>query len=399
MAEHIMVTMLKALVKGKLGIGELSGKERFMLAQVGLPDRVPTLLAATNIEPVDVDKDYNYIKLSKSVQANLDLFDQVYNRINADQIIAPGWLGFMGFGATEVGTRYKIPEHRVPYPVEYPIKEYKDLDDLRLPEEASGYYKMYLELTQEAQERYSDMLITIALEGPWNLAMLLRGDHKLPLDMRIHKDYYESEDEQRRKKILQRGDPDFFPTLMRFCTQLSIRLIELAKAQGISMMGATLDDQYAAEPIMSRADYVKYVFPYIEEVWLSQNKKLAPFYPCPSPQRMQSILETESPIRKEQITWSNYIFHTTPNGITLPEYDRPAFELAKKYKKTFIYIIHGKYLRDASEAELEQLVKRVLGLAVEIGVPVFLMLSSLPPGTDLEKANFTFDLTKKYGRY
>lgn len=399
MAENIMVTMIKALAKGKLGIGKLTGKERFLLAQLGLPDRVPTILAATNIEPADIDENYDYEILSESVQANLELFDKVYHRIEADQILAPGWLGLMGLGITEVGTKYKITKHRVPYPIDYPIKERSDLEKMKLPEEPTGYFKTYLELTRETQKRYTDMIISIAMEGPWDLAMLVRGDHKLPLDLRIHKDYYETDDPARREKIRQRGDPDFYPAIMEYCTQLSIRLFELAMQHGVSMMGAFMDEQYSSEPIMSRADFVKYVFPYGRRVQLGLKKPIALAYPCPSPQRMQEILDNEPQANADQISWSNYIFHTTPNGITLPEYDEPAFELARKYKKSFMYIVQGKFLRDASHQEIEELLKRVLGLAVETRTSVSLMISSIPPGTDLDKANFTLSLADKYGKY
>ena len=399
MAKHIMMTMLKALVKGKLGIGELTGKERVMLAQIGLPDRVPTMVAATNIEPANIDQNYNYVILTQDVDANLELFDKVCQRINADQLVAVGWLGFMGYGVAELGTKFEVSEDRVPYPVEYPIKGNADLDALKLPTEVAGYLKMYLDITKAAQKRYDDMMITISLDGPWDLAMLLRGDHKLPMDLRIHKDYYETDDPARREKIRKQGDPDFYTAIMEFCTQLSIRVIELAKQHGVSMIGASLIDQYAAEPIMSRDDFVKYVSPFIQRVWESQKRRINLVHPCPSPQKMKTILDTETASVKDQLFWSNYTFHTTPEGITLPEYDRPAFELAKKFKKPFFYFIHGKFIRDASEQEIDELLKRVLGLAVQIGTSLTLLLSSIPLGTDLEKVNYTLSLAEKYGRY
>lgn len=399
MAEHMMVTMLKALVKGKLGIGELTGKERFLLAQLGLPDRVPTLVTATNIEPGDIDPDYNYVLLNQDIEANLNLFEKIHNQIKVDQLAAIGWFGLMMFGPAELGTKFEITKDRVPYPVEFPIKERSDLEKMNLPTKASGYFKMYLDLTLAAQKRFDEMLITIAFDGPWDLAMLLRGDHKLPMDLRIHKDYYETDDPARREKIKQKGDPDFYPAIMEFSAQLSSRLIALAKNYGINMMGATLIDQYAAEPIMSRDDFVKYVSPYIKKVTDSQKDNFAMLYPCPSPDKMKEILKTEPKGIENQIHWSNYIFHTTPNGITKPEYDRPAFELAKKYKKNFMYIIPGKYLRDATEEEIDESLKRVLGLAIEIGVSVTLAIASTPPGTGLEKVNFTLSLADKYGRY
>lgn len=399
MAESGAITMIKGLVKHKLGIGELTKKQRFLIAQVGIPDRIPTLVIATNVEPSNIDEDANYVMLSKDIQANLDLFEKLMTVLDADLLGGPGWLGFMGYGVAELGTEFEISERLVPYPIGFPIKEKSDLEAMELPTEVSGYFKMYLDLTLEGQKRYPDMAISIGFDGPWDLAMLLRGSNKLPMDLRIHKDYYGTDDPDRREKIKQRGDPDLYPAIMEFCTELAIRLIELAKQYGISLMGGIMLDQFAAEPVLSRADFVKYASPYIQRVWLSHKKKLRVSYPCPSPMQMKSIIENEPSGVADQIWFTNYIFHTTEEGITLPEYDRQAFELAKEYKKNFMYMIHGKFLRDATEEKVEEQIKRVCDAAVDVGVSVTITLGVIPPGVDLEKVNYALNLVKKYGRY
>lgn len=71
---NLITTMLKALIKGKLGVGELSGLERFFLAQLTLPDRVPTMLPATNVEPFLIDEKYDYEVLTQNPEANLALY-------------------------------------------------------------------------------------------------------------------------------------------------------------------------------------------------------------------------------------------------------------------------------------------------------------------------------------
>lgn len=96
------------------------------------------------------------------------------------------------------------------------------------------------------------MFLPLALDGPWDLAMLLRGDDKLPLDMRPHKDYMETDDPERKEKIRRRGDPDMYPAIMELTTELAIRHYELAVKEGLSLLGAALVDQYAASPIMGR---------------------------------------------------------------------------------------------------------------------------------------------------
>jgi len=125
---NLIVTMLKALIKGKLRIGKLNGLERFMLAQFGLPDRIPTMLAATNIEHL------------------------VCERFDCDMISVPIWQGVMIVGACEMGTEFKVSEERVPYPVGYPIKDKEDIKKIKLPEEATGHLKMYFDTIREIQK-------------------------------------------------------------------------------------------------------------------------------------------------------------------------------------------------------------------------------------------------------
>jgi len=88
---NIMLVMGKSLVKGKFNPKALTGLERFMLAQFAIPDRVPTMLAATNVEPYLMDKAYNYKVLSISAEANLELFAKVKGRFPFDVVTVPTW--------------------------------------------------------------------------------------------------------------------------------------------------------------------------------------------------------------------------------------------------------------------------------------------------------------------
>jgi hypothetical protein len=61
--------------------------------------------------------------------------------------------------------------------------------------------------------------------------------------------------------------------------------------------------------------------------------------------------------------------------------------------------VHGKYLRDASEAQLETTVQRICGRAKEVRANLMVTIASIPPGASLEKANHVFQLVEKHGRY
>jgi uroporphyrinogen-III decarboxylase len=397
---NLMTSMVKALVKGKLHVGTLTGLERVLLSQFSLPDRVPTLLAATNIEPYLIDGKFNYVLLSESPEANLELFARVKERFDFDTVVVPVWMGTLTVGAAELGTRFRIEEKRVPYPVDYPIQDMEDVRRMQIPQTVEGYQKMYFDINLEAQRRFPDTLIFPVFDGPWDLAMLLRGDHHLPMDFRLYKDFIETEDPVRKEKIQARGDPYLWPAIMELTTKLSIRYIQLAKEYGLNMLGVMLIDQFAAKPVLSMEDFLTYVLPYIERVWRSTKGKIGLGYMLTAPHEIEALMD--HPVLGPGLGvagFTNYIFPQNPDGVTLPEYDQPMLELAKKYNKSYSYIVHGKFLRDATQAELEGLIQRVCGMAVEMKAKMQLSLSSVPPGTDLEKVDLVLELVKKYGRY
>jgi hypothetical protein len=395
---NMVWTMGKALAKHTLHLGTLTGMERFMVSALTLADRASTFLAATNIEPDLIDPKFDYVLLSQSVEANLELFGLVRQRIHADVVAVPYWLGLMCVGPAEFGTVFKIEKRRVPYPVDYPIKKPQDIEKIKVPQEATGYLKMVFDINKETQRRYPDAIVMVMMDGPWDLAMLLRGDRELPTDLRIHKDYTEAKDQATRDRIRRFGDPDIYPAIMELTTQLSARFFQLAQENGLSLMGAALVDQYAAKPIMSREDYFKYVHPYRLRVWEALKRKVSPGYQVPSPQETE--LNMQDPVLSKGFGgFSNYIFPQTPEGLTLPEYDQPMLDLAKKYRQSYMYMVHGKYLRDASESQLDATVQRICRMAVEARVNMMVSIASVPPGASVEKANYVFQLVEKYGRY
>lgn len=400
MSSNPMMVMSKALLKAKLGMGTLTGFERFLLSQVTLPDRVPTMLVATNIEPFDIDENYNYVVTTTRPEANLELFEKVRRRFKADTILVPVWMGVLTTGAAELGTKFRIEERRVPYAAEYPIHDMRDVTRIQPPSEATGYLKMYFDINKEAQRRYPDTLIFPVFDGPWDLAMLLRGDHDLPRDLRLHKDYVETDDPKRKDRIRSVGDPDLYPAIMELTTRLAIRHVRLAKDHGLNLMGATLIDQFATKPVLSMEDFIAYVLPYIERVWTAYKKKLGIGYMYVSPDDLEKGMQNETLRRGGSMTaYSNYTFPQTPDGVSLPEYDRRMLEMAKRDNRSYGYLIHGKYIRDASEQELGDLVKRVCGYATQIRARMSVGMVSIPPGTDLNKIDLVLRLVETHGRY
>ena len=397
---NLLVTILKAVVKGKLHVGELSGLERFMLAQMTIPDRVPTFLAATNVEPSLIDQSYNYKLLSQSVDANLELFAKVKERFPFDVISVPTWLGLMLTGTTELGVKFKIEEERVPYAYDHPIHAMEDVHKIKPFTEASGYFKMTLDINREAQRRFSDTMITFSNDGPWDIAMLLRGDKQLPKDFRLYKDYTEANDPLRNEKIKKHGDPDLWPAIMELSTQISIQIFNLAKQDGINMLGAVVVDQFATKPVLSTDDFIKYVLPYSQRVSTALGGKVGMGYFVPSPQELEELLPHPDLGKSLLMSgFTNYIFPTTPEGVTLPEFDEPMMAMTKKYKRTYNYMVHAKFIRDATEQELEEVVKRICLMATQSKTRLMISVGAIGPGTDLGKIDALLNCVHTHGRY
>ncbi len=397
---NIMLTMARSLVKGKFNPAALTGLERFMLAQLTIPDRIPTFLAATNVEPYLIDKKFNYPLLTSSVEANLELFSMVKERFAFDVISVPTWTGLMLTGVAELGVEFEIEENRVPYAIGHPIQGIEDVKKIKPMEEATGYFKMTLDINREAQRRFTDSMITFMNDGPWDLAMLLRGDKKLPIDFRIYKDYVETNDPERKEKIRKYGDPDLWPAIMELTTKIATRIFVLAKKHGLNMMGATMVDQFAAEPVLSIDDFTNYVLPYSTKARDAAGKGIELGYMVSSPEKLKnSLAHPELNKVLGMMGFTNYIFPTKPNGVTLPEYDEPMMIMAKEKNRTVNYMVHAKFVRDASGQQIEEVVKNICQMATKMKVRMMISIGAIAPGTDLEKIDLFLDCVNKYGRY
>ncbi len=396
---NLLVTILKAMIKRKLRIGTLTGAERFMLSQMTIPDQVPVSIAAGNLEPYLVDSKYNYTSLAKSTDLQLELFGKINEKYPFDVAMVPWWLGLTLTGTAEMGVEFTITDDRVPYASKHPIGSIEDAQKIVPPSTPSGYFKAYLEMYKKGPQLFPNSFFFYVNDGPWDTAMLLRGDQHLPRDFRLYKDYVESKDEERRKKIRAYGNPDLWPAIMEKTTQIVIQNYKMAKEYGVNLLGAAMVDQFAAEPVLSMDDYIKYVLPYEQKAAKALDNKVSISYMVSSPQKLEKLMANPTLKKLGSLAFTNYIFPTTPQGVSLPEYDEIIFKMAKKYGKTYSYMIQGKFLRDSTPAELEDVVKRICQMATSMRVRVSLACGSVPPGTDLNKLNIIFSTVKKYGRY
>ncbi len=392
---RIIVNILKGKAKAAFG-KPLNGNERFLLTSLfSKTDRIASAIVANNVHPKLIDQNYDFVKLTSSVEANLELFEILLDRFPFfDACLAPSWLGLAGNGLEELGTSMRITPMVDPTPYKFALDKVS-FNELTLPEN-TGYLEKQIRLICEVQDRYAMNAPPIIL-GAFDLAMLLRGE-KLITDFRIYRDYMKASNESIKQKIEKKGDPNFFPKLLEFTTKASIHIGNMYKSQGANMLGIVITDQYANPPLMSPDDFLTYIYPYVENVW-KKFKRYRPTvgYMPPSPMVAEQI--TDYPALSGIASFNNYMFPQDEIGLTSAEYDTQMVELSKKVKIPYQYIIHGKFLRDCSEKELEKELVRVCNMGTEENIPLSIGLVSVPLGTDLSKLDKVIEVIKEYGVY
>ncbi|MFX0093967.1 MAG: hypothetical protein ACFFBD_19665 [Candidatus Hodarchaeota archaeon] len=387
---------MKAMLKNKLG-RSLNGDERVLLTSLYIrTDRVATLLVPSNVHPQLLDPSYDFIRLTSGIDANLELFEILRKRFpKVDSAMPASWVGLAGTGQAEMGTTMRIDRVVEPSPDIYALDRYT-LDELDIPE-AKGYLKTQIDLCAEIQRRYPQMNSPPVILGSYDLAFLLRGD-KLIQDFLLHKDNLKATDEKLKEKIRARGDPTFFTRLLTFTTAASIALGKLYETRGMNMLGMVIVNQYANPPILSPQDFITYIYPFVEKVWqaFKRYRPTAGYMP-PSPKAFLEISQYKA--LSGIACFNNYMFPQNEIGLTPPEYDEEMIALSKKIRVPYNYLVHGKFLRDGTDQEIEAAVERVCSVAVEMEAPMMVGIAAVPLGTELSKIDVVLDAIEQYGRY
>ena len=119
-----------------------------------------------------------------------------------------------------------------------------------------------------------------------------------------------------------------------------------------------------------------------------------------SPQELRAV--ADPPVLGKPLLamgFTNYIFPTTPEGVPLPEYDEPMLAMTKKYNRSYMYMVHAKFIRDATGQQLEEVVKRICSMATKTKTRIMVSVGAIAPGTDLKKIDALLDCVHTYGRY
>ncbi len=392
----IIKNIVKGMVKVRLG-RQLSGSERFLLTSLySKVDRIATLITASNVHPQLIDKDYDFVKLTSNVDANIELFDKLLEKFpNFDAAVPACWLGLAGCGLEEMGTTMRISPIIEPTPHIFALDRMK-LEDLSFPK-MTGELEKRITLCAEVQDRYPNLNSPPILLGAFDLAILLRGE-RLISDFRIYKDFITTSDEERKTKIKKRGDPMFFSKLLEFTSEASIFIGNLYKENGLNMLGAAFVDQYANPPLLSPNDFLEYIYPYAEKIWRNFKRYRPTFgYMPPSPNVASEI--TKYPALSGIACFNNYMFPQDDIGLTPPEYDEEMVKLSERVKTPYQFLIHGKFLRDGTIKELQNQVVRVCNLALKYNVPMSIGFAAVPLGTDISKIHKILEIINTRGVY
>ena len=159
-----------------------------------------------------------------------------YERYRPDIIVMQGDLLM---DAEALGNELKFPEDSMCISTKVALKDKGKLDSLKLVDpKKDGRLPVYLEALDEAKKMIPDSIVSAVIAGPWTIAIGLREAELLIRDAM--------------------KDPDFVHELMRFCTQVSIRMGEAVYPLKV---GLSYSEAPASCSLISPKIYRTFIYP------------------------------------------------------------------------------------------------------------------------------------------
>lgn len=164
-----------------------------------------------------------------------------YERYRPDIIVMQGDL-LMDVEA--LGNELKFPEDSMCISTKLALKDKGKLGSLKLVDpKKDGRLPVYLEILEEAKKIMPDSIVSAVIAGPWTIAIGLREAELLLRDAM--------------------KDPDFIHELMRFCTEVSIRMGEAVYPLKV---GLSYSEAPASCSLISPKIYRTLIFPYHKQI-------------------------------------------------------------------------------------------------------------------------------------
>lgn len=146
--------------------------------------------------------------------------------------------------AEALGNELKFPEDSMCISTKVALKDKGKLGSLKLVDpKKDGRLPVYLEILDEAKKKIPDSIVSAVIAGPWTIAIGLREAELLLRDAM--------------------KDPDFVQELMRFCTQVSIRMGEAVYPLKV---GLSYSEAPASCSLISPRIYRTFIYPYHKQI-------------------------------------------------------------------------------------------------------------------------------------
>lgn len=352
---------------------EYSPFERFAAARRGEePDRVPIAwlghyelgIALPKVKVSEVVRDRSGRLLYQGIKA-------VYERYKPDSITV---FTYTIVEAVAMGTKPKYYDANPPGPLEYVVKEPKDLDILKIPDPRfdGDLPSIYNAIRMVVRDYGGVCPIQSNTTGPFAVAARIRGLWEICYD------------------IMRR--PWFVHDLLEHTTEACINIIEHYTAQGVNAIGWGA----GSETCISPDHYLKFVLPYDRRYVRAARKcgvQTVSRHICSGPSAFQVV--------DEYLKVSSDGPYTIWGLFESPEV---MVEKKKKYKELVPNILLGgapntTLVQLGTPDEIANEVKRWIKAVAPNGNYVFIGDCGLPAATPMENVDVYVKTAKEAGKY
>jgi uroporphyrinogen decarboxylase len=335
------------------------------------PDRVP--IANYGLEFAAIDAGFKIGEVAVSSQKIVHSTIQFLTKYDFDMQLNLSIDPF-NIEAEGMGSKVKFPENSMPVITNYAVKDYKDIDSLKIPDPRKAErMPVILEAHELFLENYGDKYSVAGLfTSPFSLAIGLRGYTNLIKDMKTK--------------------PDYVHKLLEVATEA---VLEYGRAfREIGLQTVTILEQFASPPNLSTKQFDEFVLPYVSRVI----QGLKPMSTTLGGVWGYSFLQNnwKDLLRKIVASGSASTMFLDPDGeyIDIKEFKR----ISKFHGRSTFSGISANLIRDGPRELLrERISKHCKNCGPGGGYAIFALY--LPPGTPPENVSAFASFVKEFGTY
>jgi uroporphyrinogen decarboxylase len=297
-----------------------------------------------------------YSNLDNMAEAQLRLYEE----LGQDVVVLMSDL-FMEVDA--MGANVEFPEDEVPRLKSYLLKDKAALGSLVMPDpEKSGRLPAYVEACRKVAGAVTDSAVGGVIAGPWTLATNLRGAQELIMDTV--------------------EDPEFVHELMRFTSGVTR---SFGEAVAGTRVGLSLSEAPASLSLISPKIFNAFVLPYLKDVigYLGEKRTAVTLHIC-------GFID---PIMEDIVS----------SGAIAVSMDQPSsldkMLTACGSKCVVIGNVSTGVFIDGTKEDIENEVKRCIGVGKEGGGYVLCTGCEISPRGDMDRVKLFCELAASMGRF